>query len=369
MRVRDHHILLSLILALVFQAWNAHAAPLKLIFDHSGNPNSTSQATLRAIPLATSTRDQPEIPDRAVRVPGELNLDLSSTTTWRFELHAPGFWSESVTITPSQQSEGRLVLHPTAQVRGTLTLAGKMGEIPPQARIRFIASATRDREDTGIRGEHECPVETGGFWQCEVPVGTFDLRLRLDGFISHYFWEQALKRDTPHNLGSLALEPGSSLVGWVSTEDREVLGEDCTVVLLPQGTEEATSQRRLETTQADVRGFFHFEGLAPGNYRLVGKKAGYAPAPVDNILIFPGLEANLRETLVLRRPLEPTFLISPPHRPGQQGLAARTSDLRHHRLAGGPRFHRPGRAIPAGRHRSRTLHPPGAGVRPIEGSQ
>lgn len=307
---RNRHFF-ALTLVLTLPSWNAKAADLKLFFEHSETATSTVQANLRTIPIVTSVGEQLEILEQTVHVPGELTLDLGVNTTWRFELNAEGFWNESVTVNPGQQAEARLMLHPTAEVSGTLELTDENGEIPPHARLRFTASATRDREDTGIRGELECLVEAGGRFQCQVPVGTFDLRVRLDGFISHYFWEQPLEREEFLDLGTLKLEPGSSLVGWVNTEDRELIGEGCTATLLPQGTEEAEPQRRIETTQVDGRGFFHFEGLAPGNYRLVAKKSGYAPAPVDNILIFPGLEANLRETLVLRRPLEPTFLIAP----------------------------------------------------------
>ena len=304
------YLLTLVLVAVALPAWKSTAAPLKLLFGQTGTPRETIEATLVAIPLATSSGDQSSLPEQAVLVPGDLTLELGDNTVWRFELRATGYWNEPVTVTPGQRDEAVLMLHPTTAVRGILQLAEESEEIPPSVCMRFVASATRDREDTGIGGEVECPVGGDGSFMCQVPVGTFDLRARLDGFISHYFWEKPLEHGSPFDLGVLDLAPGSSLVGWVSTEDRALLGESCTATLLPQGTEEANSTRR-ETVLVDKRGFFHFEGLAPGNYRLVAKKPGYAPAPVDNILVFPGLEANLRETLVLHRPLEPTFLISP----------------------------------------------------------
>jgi hypothetical protein len=224
------------------------------------------------------------------------------------ELVAEGSWSEPLTVTAGRQDTVHLVLLPVAEVRGRLRIED--GEVPSQARLRFTASASRERAGSGVHGEIECPV-TDGRLHCQVPAGLFDLRVRLDGFVSHYFWDRELHRDSPLDLGTLELAPGASLVGWVSTEDGTLLGDTATVTLRPQGADSADTRRAL-TLPIDERGFFHFEGLAPGNYRLVAEKEGYAPAPVDHLLIFPGREAKLRETLVLRHPLEPSFEIFPP---------------------------------------------------------
>ena len=71
------------------------------------------------------------------------------------------------------------------------------------------------------------------------------------------------------DFGSLALQRGASVAGWVETEDSTPLGESCVAKLTPQPSpsQDAVSglqvRRMSEAAEISARGFFHFRDLKP----------------------------------------------------------------------------------------------------------
>ncbi|MEM7355779.1 MAG: carboxypeptidase-like regulatory domain-containing protein [Acidobacteriota bacterium] len=170
--------------------------------------------------------------------------------------------------------------------------------------------------------------------QCELPAGDFDLRVGAKGFISHYFWQRQLPPRASVDLGVLQLVPGSSISGWLETEDDSPLQEGTRIVAIPRAsqaelTDEQTRRRSLGVeTVVSERGFFHLRGLPPGAYHLEVQHEGFVPLRSPPAVVDEVTETELVEPLVLSRPaalwvsVEPTvdpvgepwslMLVSPP---------------------------------------------------------
>jgi hypothetical protein len=115
-----------------------------------------------------------------------------------------------------------------------------------------------------------------------------------------------VKADETANVGTIRLQAGASLVGYVDPPRGLSASKvsEAVVMLTPKAAGTATHSL---TTKPNARGFFHFDGVTPGEHILVGRLAKFASFP-ETLRIIDGTEAELNNHLLLR-PLS-TLLVS-----------------------------------------------------------
>ncbi|MCP4656150.1 MAG: hypothetical protein GY856_12115 [bacterium] len=255
----------------------------------------------------------------------ETRIDLRSGMAWKVSMAAEGYWSPETLVVPNASHEPVAVkLYPTATVTGRLEIPGR-AELPEDLtlRTRFRSAGSRTAADAALEGTVDCALEEGRF-DCLHPAGTFDLRLRATGFVSHYLWRQTIEPGATLVAGTLELERGASLVGWVETED-ETPVKQCRIELAPEVSGHPTPAEEARSsilkTGADVgeREFFHLTGLLPGSYVLTATMEGFAPTRIPHLLVKEDAEAELRDPVMLLRPLDLTVTVAPSTDPSGGG--------------------------------------------------
>jgi hypothetical protein len=292
---------------------------------------------------------------RRFEAPGTVSLDLNDTLDWVLEAKAPGFWSPPQALIPGRGA-ATLTLYPAARLSSTLDFPDG-GRVPPDVRLR-LQDPRWQRAIVVVGGEEAateepslpeativCPV-VDSQWACTVPAGTWDTRVRAESYISHYFWELRLPAGKTVDLERLRLEEGASIVGRVAVEEG-ALPDDVTVALSPSRAHAPTTRRGLlefETLSlsesVNERGYFVLAGMQPGAYRLEASAEGFVAAVMTPVPVYENAESELTSPLVLSRPLEVDFMVSPPLDPQGRQWAAHL--LRWLEI--------PGRAENAGEH-------------------
>lgn len=276
------------------------------------------QARLRAVPVGGRAADGLEAVDMPVAVPGRVRLVLRRDVAWRVELVSDRWWAAPATayVTGDEQATLLRAL-PSAQIVGDVVVP--KGETSPSMVQVFFApprhvetssnGMVRVAGDAGVQGDSECAVVDGHF-MCRLPAGVHDLKVHCRGFVSELFWAKELKAAKATNLGRLALRPGSSLLGWVATSEGPADPRTCRVSLRAvkagvPSTREALTREEGAVAQAgiDRRGLFRMEGIRPGLYALEVTQPGFAPAFSGGFVIVDRGETELREAVILERPV------------------------------------------------------------------
>ena len=284
-----------------------------------------SVGTPPADPLVAVVRAAPHIPAGQagapapvrVTVPGRRTLDLGAGT-WRIQGEAVGYWIEEriVSLREEDESTVELRLFPTGTLRGRIELP--RGQKPPdRLDVRFGPATTGQAPPAeAAKGMISCPIR-GEIWDCALPAGAADLRLRAEAFAPIYRWGIRIEAGRTSDLGGLTLKPGASVVGRVFTEAGEP-ASGIRVEIAPErlGTiAESVTGQRLDALvieeRTNPRGFFQFQGVAPGIYAVTASSPGMAPAQISSLLVREGLEADILEPLVLARPVTLRIDLSP----------------------------------------------------------
>lgn len=285
------------------EPWSAPAKPVVLAWEVAQAPRGTEPV---------SRQISPEELER------ELSIELPAGKACRLLLQGEGIWSEpKVVQVDSTTDRIELAVWRTGWVR--VALEPPRGEVLPEQgiRLRFEAS-------TGSpRGEGRCVREPGREVRCEAPVGIHHLALRVPGFASLRFWDQKVSSEREAQLGRRALVAGASVVGTVSLPAKleqpavsvELVPE--TQPLLPPGEVQRMGTLARKTT-ADARGFFAFEGLEAGSYRLRASHPKLGQAELAPVALVPGSETWLRQPLVLAAPSRLEVELDPPLDPEGQ---------------------------------------------------
>ncbi|HYH45526.1 MAG TPA: carboxypeptidase-like regulatory domain-containing protein, partial [Thermoanaerobaculia bacterium] len=281
---------------------------------------------------------------QAAPVPGVVSFEAAAGTVWQVRVEAPGYWSQPVpAVTP-----GLLPGAPPEPARAVVDLlpAGRVaGELRPPADRRMPAElALRLRSAPGVRPVLEeaqltCPVTAEGRFECAVPAGQLDLRLRAHGFLTHSFWGVKVPAGGVFAAGPLALRPGASVVGWVAPPGPNFRYQDCTAVLEPYRIGNPPSLADVErapalgqTATVNSRGYFEITGVAPGGYRLVVRHPRWAPAEVAPLNVLDGAETEIH-SIALRPPADLEVRLEPARSPGGGGwqvtLLAQGTDPNH----------------------------------------
>lgn len=259
-----------------------------------------------------------------------IMIRLPASTTWQVTADINSYWFAGGVVTAGKEgtpSAATLELWPTGMISGIARPAAKEERIPQHLSLKFRSprhfqfltpQGGRAREEDVPESVVECPLDSVGSFSCEVPATTLDLALRAKGYISHYRWDVKVPRGETLTLGTLSFRRGASLVGWVEVDEGAIAEGGCTAHLLPRiaaggGDPMVAAQIRNMGTDRKVQGngFFHFDGIAPGTYVLEVEQAGFAPATMFPVEIWPDSETSLRDSLVLKRPLTLEIAVSP----------------------------------------------------------
>ena len=257
--------------------------------------------TVRAQPLRSEATAGEVVPVAAPAGQTRVTVPLPAGGAWRVTGEAPGWWAAPATINVRQGLPPiSVAFRPTGRLRGQARFA--RGVAPATSlEARFAPSPST----TEVEGAVSCAVTDGRF-DCEVPVGTMDVRLRLPGCISHYAWGVEVKAGAEVEMGTLLFEPGASLVGWVEAGRGHRLSPGVRVEIAPQADPEsapAASPSRWtalrSTATVNERGFFHFQGVAPGTYRLIATQPDGPPSRPFAVTVVEGSEVTLERPLLL----------------------------------------------------------------------
>lgn len=209
---------------------------------------------------------------------------------------------------------------PTGTLRAKIELPRGQAH-PDRLDVRFEPAPGEavgpKRTQEAPKGLIHCPLK-GKVWECAVPAGVADLRLRAAAWTPVYLWGVRVETGRTVDLGTLALRPGASVVGRVVTE-AGLAAAGSKVRLAPErmgSPGEASILQRLDAlaseTQTNDRGFFQLQGVPPGTYVVTATGTGLAPARVSPVLVREGLEAEILDPLVLARPVALRIDLSPP---------------------------------------------------------
>ncbi len=249
--------------------------------------NAVSRSTSETAPRHYET---------SIEAPGSVVMDLEPTSVWQLSIASHRFWAAPEIVSVSKgPGTARLELWPTTRVVGQVE-AEQNEEIPPSVELRFESSPKiRPKIE---RASVTCPVQDGRY-QCALPATRLDLRLRAEGFISHYFWDAELEAET-HRLGTSVFRHGASIVGWVEMEDSSESFDDAVVTL----SLESASATMSETTEirrsaldlaatVNPRGFFELVGVPEGLYAVTVEHPAFAPGRYAPIQVLTNAEAEL----------------------------------------------------------------------------
>jgi len=248
------------------------------------------------------------------RAPGVTTLDLRAGT-WRIAVDAPAYVrTERVVTVSAEDATVPLLLWPAAMVEGTVHQTKEAAHISALT-IRWSPSSP-SAPNAPPAGADECLMEDSGAFRCKVPIGQIDYNLHARGFASVFRWADDV-RAAGLRIGEQQFVSGGSLVGRVHVISRTKVRGPVRVALKPVelGFRPADEAGRLAAlrnrdTAVSKAGFFQFEGLAPGRYRLsvTGSPLVSEATEVD---IVGSAEAELRHPLLLADPKRLRVHISP----------------------------------------------------------
>ena len=277
-----------------------------------------SQARLLLRPASDLASEPKVTPVDAV--PGRVSIPVPPGGAHVLSAVAAGTWSPEVEVDASRASrEVILRLYPKGQLTGLLVP-------PPNSTLPEALEVRMDRAPAAKQPEQvtttfiQCPVREGRF-NCELPAGHLDLRVRLAGSAAQYFWGAEIRPGQIRDVGDVQLRPGASVSGWVETSEgkpiagaRAELRPESPDLLQSQEDRQRTDRQRLSAT-TNERGFFQIAGVPRGQYRLGLSRDGLVAAELPSVEVREGLESHLRDPIKLDSPATVVLSLVPPADP------------------------------------------------------
>ncbi|MBV9495277.1 MAG: carboxypeptidase regulatory-like domain-containing protein [Acidobacteria bacterium] len=239
---------------------------------------------------------------------------------WKLLLQAPGYFhAEQRAILEDGIKSITLLAWPAGSIVGVVVPPeGKRR--PDSVRVTSWPVDAAPKQTIPPQVDVLAPVDPAtGKFEAAVPAGALDVRVRAKGNVSHYRFDVALQAGARYDVGTLRLKPGASVVGYVAAAaDLHLRAlSDAIVRLAPAVTDSAPSaadRRRTGTLGITVtpnaRGFYHFEGVAPGEYTVQAVNGRNLSSSV-RILVVPEVEAFVNDRLLLEKPRNLTLRITP----------------------------------------------------------
>lgn len=251
----------------------------------------------------------------------DLSLRLPVGSKWEASGEIPNFWvpRKMVVIEAAAKPTSLILdLWPMGKISGTVKIKDKGAPLPKMMVVKTLAVPAFLNRPAVPSGAMDCPVDDKGAWTCALPATTFDLVVSAQGFTPHYRWGVPVPAGKTTALGTVVLERGSSVAGWVAVEGGQIDTAQiiARLAVFPSSGASLESAAELERTavQGEVRkdGFFQMKGLTPGTYTLEIQQTGYSAVRISPVRIDPGAETFLGEPLILRRSLELELEVHPP---------------------------------------------------------
>jgi hypothetical protein len=249
-----------------------------------------------------------------------LSLSLPAGSKWEVSADLPRFWVRRKPLAvgpPDHPSRLSLDLWPLGTISGVVRVKGKKAPLPRQVVVRSLAAPAFLNRPVAPQGDIDCPVDKKGAWNCSLPAAAYDLVISAEGLAPHYQWGIQVPAGKTLPLGTIELERGASVAGWVAVENGSIEPGRCVarLAVLVAGGVSLKNVSDLERTafsrQVGKDGFFQLSGLTPGMYALEVQQPGYPPIRWSPVRVDPGAETLLPEPLVLRRSLDLQFEVHP----------------------------------------------------------
>ena len=289
-------------------------APIEISFEarHLAEGESV-RVQLTATPVILGRGGKDQEPRRTwVEAPEKILLILGQDRAWRLDAVGPGVWARPVVVVEGQRA-AKLELIPTTDVRGVV-VAERGERMPVEVTVRFETPEGVPAEERIGETIVRCPVQPDGALVCPVPVSRLDLRVRAAEFVSHFFWNVRLKAGEPHDLGPIKLRRGASIVGRVVPFPE---AGPVALALAPysadqgRGREEEKLRRMTLKERPNEHGFFHFDGIQPGSYKVIARQGEKARAQYFPVSVLENAESEIRDPLVLEPPVRLVVAIDP----------------------------------------------------------
>lgn len=238
---------------------------------------------------------------------------------WDVTLDARGFWASAQRVVlPVDDVVRRDVLD--IWRTGTIRLTIKPSDPVPAAVQVGIASSPDRRATTEVpRGTtFPCSRNANG-WACEIPAATLDIAVHTPGFAPHYRWDVKVVEGSTHDLGTIALKKGASLVAWLDAKTLQDVKGPVRALLRHHATgDPSRNTTRLAAPVAEAtftkKGMAQLAPLAAGRYVLEAIAEGYAPTRIP-VEVLEGREAVLRRTIELSRSVTARLRFDPAQAP------------------------------------------------------
>jgi hypothetical protein len=302
------------------------AVSLRVELLRSTGSSALRQVQVRLVPQPAGGKAQAI--EREVEVPGSAELDVPAGVAWQLETAGADTWSAPIPIPaePGRRSASiRVALLPAGRLTGKL-------EPPPrepapalsEVEVRLTPAPDKAAKAPPEHATVRCPVAEGRL-ACVVPAGSLDLKLKAAGFVPIYRWSVEVTAGKARDLGPLELKRGATLVGRVEMDGSSAVSTACRVRLTPQragglpqhaSPAQVAADRRLgeleRQARVNDRGFFVFEDVAPGIYQVAAVQEGFVEARLFPVEVRGGLETEIRNPLVLARPVTFEVFLDPP---------------------------------------------------------
>lgn len=244
-------------------------------------------------------------------------IQLPVGSRWLATAQVEGYWGRPELIEVEALPEGQPTEQDTRPIRRVLslrplgTLAGRLavprGEaMPEQVEIRLVSSPKDLRTSRPPRGSMTCAVEEKGAWSCPIPAGEVSIVLTAADFVPHHVWGQEVPPWKLRDLGTVRLQTGASLSGWVEVEGGVIDPETAEARLIPATAAGAGALQRkqiesaVQTVSVLETGFFQLASVPPGAYLLEVRQAGYSPYRLEGLELFERRPVALDEPVVLQ---------------------------------------------------------------------
>lgn len=272
----------------------------------------------------------PETVDVELDPKAQTSLSLRMDLAWTARAEADGYWGPERTVNP-RDVDGKVVLQlfPTGDVTAPLEVP-RMGEPPGRVEVRFEPVGDGTHTVKEPRGTVGCSLEEKTV-RCSLPAGVLDLRFSVPPWAPAYRFGVQIVAGQELEMDPLHLVRGASVSGFVVTEAGDPAPAGTKVRLSLPNEKRTVTEPRLDlvrqTTKTDQHGFFQFRGVRAGHYGLVAQADGYAPARAEPIEAKPDLESQLKDPLVLARPITAELDLIPPVDPWGKAWTVRLSQL------------------------------------------
>lgn len=277
-----------------------------------------------AIVLRSTETPEPgaELVERRVPWAGEsqVEVELPPRSVWSVQVESGGLWAPEAVVMVGAGEAPTVVAFPLWRTRlltGTVKTKDRAAAVPAVLSNRFDISDESTPGAGSVHGTATCPVSEAGEFHCEAPAARLDVKLSARGFIPHYRWGLDLT-ETTRSLGTLTLEAGASLVGWIEAEVGRLDPQQVEIELSPWQAVRHDPRlgeqlaRTRYVARPNERGFFQLDGLRAGAYLLEARHPDYAATRVFPLDVLPEAEIALQAPVVLRPPLTLTIQLDPP---------------------------------------------------------